>query len=156
MNKLLKELKEEPYGRRHIMDLYQYEDFNETKGLYPCAYSTLWSVRGEYLDMTLIQRSSDFITANSINKIQYVALQMMVAKHCGYKVGNFAHYVQNLHIYDRHEEQLYELLKRKPSTKVPKLILDTDKTNFYDFTIDDFKMIDYEPVYPQIKLELGI
>ena len=56
MNKLLEGLKKEPYGRRHIIDLYQFADFAETDGLFPCAYETLWSVRGEYLDMTLNQR----------------------------------------------------------------------------------------------------
>ena len=86
--------------------------------------------------------SSDFLVAGHINKMQYVALLMMVAKHCGYKVGKFTHFVQNLHIYDRHFEQLEEMLKRTPSDKVPKLILDTDKTDFYSFTIDDFKLID--------------
>lgn len=56
MNKLLKGLQEEPYTRRHIMNLYQYSEFEESEGLYPCAYETVWNVRGEYLDMTLHQR----------------------------------------------------------------------------------------------------
>ena len=87
MNKLLDGLKNEPYGRRHIINLYQYQDFDDSDGLYPCAMETQWSVRGEYLDMTLIQRSSDLLVANAINKIQYVALQMMVARHIGLKPG---------------------------------------------------------------------
>ena len=94
--------------------------------------------------------------ANHINKMQYVALMMMVAKHCGYKPGKFMHFVQNLHIYDRHIEQAKELLKRIPSNKTPILVLDTDKTNFYDFTAEDFKLVDYEPVKPQMRFELGI
>lgn len=156
MNKLLDGLKNEPYGRRHIMNLYQYSDFEETKGLYPCAFETQWSVRGEYLDMTLNQRSSDFLVAGHINKMQYVALMMMVAKHCGYKPGNFMHVVQNLHIYDRHMEQAKELLNRESSNEVPILILDTNKTNFYEFTAQDFKLINYNPVKPQLKFELGV
>ena len=156
VNKLLKGLQEQPYGRRHIIDLYQFADFEETEGLYPCAYQTLWSARGEYLDVTLIQRSSDYLVANHINKIQYVALQMMVARHVGLQPGKFTHYVENLHIYDRHLEQAKILLERTPSDKSPKLILNPEKKSFYDFTIEDFVMIDYEPVKPNVKFELGI
>lgn len=156
MNKLLNGLKNEPYTRRHIIDLYQYADFEETPGLNPCAFLTVWSVRGEYLDVTLHQRSSDYCTAGHINKIQYVALMMMVARHVGLKPGVFMHVVDNLHIYDRHVEQAKELIARTPSDKQPKLILNEGKTNFYDFTIDDFEMVDYEAVKPQLKFELGI
>ena len=66
------------------------------------------------------------------------------------------HIVDNLHIYDRHIEQAKEILSRKPSDKQPKLVLKYDKTNFYDFSIDDFEMLDYDPVKPQLKFELGI
>lgn len=156
MNKLLNGLKNEPYTRRHIIDLYQYSDFEETQGLHPCAFLTVWSVRGEYLDVTLHQRSSDYCVAGHVNKIQYVALMMMVAKHVDLKPGVFMHIVDNLHIYDRHIEQAKEILSRKPSNKQPKLVLKDDKTNFYDFSIDDFEMLDYDPVKPQLKFELGI
>lgn len=156
MNKLLDGIKKQPYGRRHIINLYQYADFQETSGLYPCAYETQWSVRGEYLDMTLTQRSSDYLVANHINKMQYVALMMMVARHCGYKPGKFKHDVQNLHIYNRHFDNAKILIERTPSGKQPKLILKEGKINFYDFTLDDFEIVDYEPVRPQLKFELGI
>lgn len=168
MNKLLNGLKNDPFGRRHIIDMYQYSDFEETEGLYPCAYSTLWSLRKVkdemYLDMTLIQRSSDYLVAGTgINQIQYVALLMMVAKHCGYKVGVFNHLRQNLHIYDRHIEQAEETIRRIQQLKQrevqsqPKLILNVpDGTNFYDITIDDFELIDYNPIKPQLKFDLAI
>lgn len=156
MNKLLNGLKNEPYTRRHIMNLYQYSDFEETKGLNPCAFMTVWTVRGQYLDMTLTQRSNDYLVAGHINKMQYVALMMMVARHVGLKPGVFMHVVDNLHIYDRHIEQAKEMLSRTPSNKKPKLILKEGKENFYDFTVDDFELIDYEPVKPQLKFELGI
>ena len=155
-NKLLNGLINEPYTRRHIIDLYQYSDFKETEGLNPCAFLTVWSVRGEYLDVTLHQRSSDYCVAGHVNKIQYVALMMIVARHVGLKPGVFMHVVDNLHIYNRHIDQAKELLSRTPSNKQPKLILKEGKSNFYDFTIDDFEIIDYEPVKPQLKFELGI
>jgi thymidylate synthase len=141
MNKILKGLKDDPFGRRHIINMYQYSDLNESKGLHPCAYETLWSVRkidGEYyLDMTLTQRSNDYVMAGYINKIQYIALQMMVASHVGYKVGKFFHLVQNLHIYDRHMDAVKEILDREPLNIQPKISL-FKKENFYDYSIDDF------------------
>lgn len=158
MNKLLGGLENQPYGRRHIINLYQYTDFEESAGLYPCAMETQWSVRKGLLDMTLIQRSSDVPVANAINKIQYVALQMMVARHLGLGLGKFCHYVQNAHIYDRHIDSIKEMLERDGQEDGSKLQLklDTDKTNFYDFCIDDFKIEGYEPNTPNFKFELAI
>lgn len=158
MNKLLNGLKTQPYGRRHIINLYQYQDFQETEGLFPCAMETHWSVRDGILDMTLIQRSSDVPVANAINKLQYVALMMMVAKHCDFKLGKFCHLVQNAHIYDRHVEQVKEMLERKGQEDCTdlRLVLDTDKTDFYTFTLEDFKLENYEPNKPNFKFELAI
>ena len=141
VNKLLDGLKNNPFGRRHIMSLWQEEDLRSSDGLMPCAFQTLWSCRklhGDmYLDMTLNQRSSDYITAGSINKIQYVALQMMVASHLGYKVGKFCHFVQNLHIYDRHIDAAREILDRTPIESQPIIDLPIKK-KFYDITLEDF------------------
>ena len=167
MNKLLDELKNDPFGRRHIIDLYQYSDMDRSDGLYPCAFLTIWNVRQDtktnerYLDLSLIQRSGDLLAAScsGVNEIQYTALLMMVARHCGYKPGKLFHYVANEQIYDRHMEQANELIRRYNEEFAymnPKLILNSDKHNFYDFTIDDFTMIDYDPIKPQLKFELGI
>lgn len=160
MNQLLDGLVNDPFGRRHIINMFQYEDLQSTKGLFPCAYETLWSVRkvGEdkVLDMTLIQRSNDFIVAGFINKIQYTALLMMVAGHCGYKVGKFCHLVQNLHIYDRHFDASAELLNKEPLDIQPKLILKEYK-NFYDYTINDFEIVGIDEISKiNSKLELAI
>ena len=161
MNQLLDGLVNDPFGRRHIISMFQYEDLRSTKGLFPCAYETLWSVRkvgeGKVLDMTLIQRSSDYLIANAINKGQYLALQMMIAGHCGYKVGKFNHLVQNLHIYDRHFDAVKELLEREPfETDYPYIELVENK-NFYDYTINDFKIYNTEKIKKlNNKLELAI
>ena len=160
MNKVLKGLKDDPFGRRHIINMYQYSDLNESKGLHPCAYETLWSVRkvdGEYyLDMTLTQRSNDYIMAGYINKIQYVALQMMVAAHCEYKVGKFFHLVQNLHIYDRHMDVVKEIMDRENLNTNPKISLKEVK-NFYDYTVDDFIISDINGIEKlSQKLEIAI
>ena len=161
MNKLLDGLVNDPFGRRHIISMYQYVDLEETNGLFPCAYETIWSVRkvGEdkVLDMTLIQRSNDYLVAGYINKVQYLALQMMVAGHCGYKVGKFCHLVQNLHIYDRHFDGVSELLDRTPlETDLPYIELMENK-NFYDYTINDFKIYNVDKITKlSSELELAI
>lgn len=145
LNTLIKGIQENPYGRRHIMSLWQEEDLRGVIGLPPCAFQTLWSVRGEFLDCTLVQRSQDILGANNINNTQYVALQMMIAKHCGLKPGKYMHVIENVHIYDRHVPIAKELLSRPISEKQPKLVFNPKSDNFYDFTIDDFSIIDYEP-----------
>lgn len=169
MDKLLYELRHDPYGRRHIIDLYQYKELSETDGLYPCAFLTIWNVRNdgngkEYLDMCLIQRSGDLLAAScsGVNEVQYSALLMMVARHCGYEAGVFTHFVANEQIYDRHKEQAkemverYKLLKDKGYDYVPRMTLNPNKNDFYEFTIDDFTLEHYEPMKPNLKLELGI
>ena len=162
MNKLLDGLKNDPLGRRHIISLWQEDDFN-SPGLNPCAFQTLWSVRGEYLDCTLIQRSNDVVAAGNINKLQYVALLMMVAKATGYKPGLFNHFIENYHVYDRHDWAIKEFITRydtlcaRGNLYKPQLVLDTDKTDFYSFTIDDFKVVNYNPL-PKLdkRIEIAI
>ena len=149
INKLINGLVNNPFSRRHIIDMYQYSDLEETPGLFPCAYKTSWSVRklndDYYLDMTLDQRSNDYIMAGYINKIQYVALQMMIASHCGYKVGKFCHFVQNLHIYDRHIDAANEILKREPLEKNPSIELITN-SDFYNIKIENFHIKNTEGI----------
>lgn len=172
INSIRKDLKESPNSRRMVMNLYQYEDMNETPGLHPCAMETLFSVRDGRLDMTLIQRSSDYLVANHINKIQYVALQLMLAKEAGLIPGKFSHLVNDCHIYDRHWTELEKMIPSsevdviiknydgignlKNSESLPKLVLNTNNTNFCDFTIDDFEMVNYHPKEVEVKFELGI
>lgn len=145
MDNLLHSLHINPYGRRHIMDLYQYADLKSGPGLHPCAFSTSWSVRDDngtlFLDMFLHQRSSDVLMANAINKAQYVALQMMVARDVGMKVGKFSHFVDNYHVYDRHLPAAHELLEREPlKENVWFRIKDDAPTRFWDMSVDDFEI----------------
>ena len=172
INKLIKDIENDPYGRRKIVSLWQETDLAETAGLAPCAFLTIWNVRGEYLDMMLVQRSGDMLTASGpggINEIQYAALLMMIARHTGYEPGCFTHVVANEQIYDRHMDAAEEMLKRYKELErqeedetiahkdcTPMLMLNPNKTNFYDFTIEDFTMVNYNPIKPQLKLELGI
>lgn len=166
LDNLINGIKENPYGRRHIMSLWQEEDF-KTEGLNPCCFMTMWTVRGEYLDCTLVQRSSDYIVSVAINEVQYVALQMMIAKACGLKPGKFSHYIANLHIYDRHLKEAEEMIARYEIMRdrelegnmdivEPKFKFNPKSTDFYEFNINDFSLEDYSPVKPQLKFELGI
>lgn len=166
MKNLLKGLKENPDGRRHIINLWQEDDFKETHGLKPCAFMTEWNVRHgkdgiDYLDMCLTQRSSDFATAGCINQVQYLVFLHLVARHLGLTPGRFTWFYNNIQIYDRHIEQAKELINRKPVDCEPKIWLNPEKTNFYDFTVDDIKIIDYprekiKEQNPQMKFEIGI
>jgi thymidylate synthase len=161
IGQLLNGLEKNPWNRRNIINLWQYQDFAETEGLLPCAFLSMYDVRRVdekiFLDATLIQRSNDMLVAHHINAMQYVALSMMIAKHFGWRVGKFFYFVNNLHIYDNQFEQAKELLGRTPSEKNPELRLNVpDGTNFFEIRAENFELIDYEPVKPQLKFELAI
>ena len=120
MKRLLDDIRKDPYGRRKVVSLWQEADLRETPGLAPCAFLTMWNVRGDYLDMSLIQRSGDMLTASGgggINEIQYAALLMMVANTVEKKPGVFTHFVANEQIYDRHMENAKEMLRRAKEAK---------------------------------------
>lgn len=173
-NNLITDIKENPYGRRHIMSLWQEEDFKESDGLMPCAFLTIWNVRGEYLDMCIIQRSGDMITASGaggVNEVQYACLQMMIAKATGYKAGKFTHFVANEQIYSRHINAANELINRADAHKLKistsnghydyefepiKMNFNPKSNNFYDFSIEDFSLENYNPIKPNLVLPLGI
>ncbi|AUW96303.1 thymidylate synthase [Streptococcus pluranimalium] len=159
--KILKQLEENPWNRRNVISLWDYEAFEETGGLLPCAFQTMFDVRqvdGDiYLDATLTQRSNDMLVAHHINAMQYVALQMMIAKHFGWKIGKFFYFINNLHIYDNQFEQANELLNREASDCQPRLVLNVpEKTNFFDIKAEDFSLVDYDPVKPQLSFDLAI
>lgn len=164
VNNLIADIKKDPYGRRKIMSLWQETDLRETKGLAPCAFLTIWNVRDKYLDMCMIQRSGDMLTASGaggINEIQYAALLIMIARTTGYEPGVFTHFVANEQIYDRHIDNAHELLRRAekidPNAKTPMLILNKEPgCDFKSIQVEDFEMKDYEYQEPQLKFELGI
>lgn len=166
VKKLLSGLKNDSDGRRHIICLWQEDDFLDKHGLKPCAFMTQWNIRHErdgedYLDMCLTQRSSDFLTAGCINQVQYVVFQYMIARHLGIKPGRFTWFYNNIQIYDRHINQAKEMLKRESVDCSPKIVLNEDKKNFYDFEVDDVKIEDYPKELirtknPQMKFDIGI
>lgn len=167
VNKILLEgIKNDPDGRRHILSMWQYDQFEKKHGLKPCAFETHWNVRHgrdgiDYLDMKLIQRSSDFAAAGCINQMQYLVFMLMIARHLGYTPGRFTWDCTNVQIYDRHIEQVKEMLNRESVECNPEIILNEDKTNFYDFTPDDVEIKGYpkkliKEKNPQLNFEIAI
>lgn len=161
IDNLLKGLEENPFSRRHIINLWQYEDLEESEGLAPCAFLAMFEVRRLdeklYLDLTLVQRSSDMLVALHINQLQYIALQMMVACHLGFEVGNFYHHVNNLHIYKNQISQAEKLLNRVPKKSEARLKLNAEPhTDFYSIKIEDFEVVDYKPNSKKIDFNIVI
>lgn len=147
INRLLDGIDKDPDGRRHIISLWQDEDFNELHGLKPCCFMTMFNVRheddGDYLDMSMTQRSCDYGTAGVINQVQYCVLLSLVARHTGYIPGKFTWFCNNIQLYDRHFDAANELLSREGIDCNPHIWLNPAKTDFYSFTKDDIKIIDY-------------
>ena len=142
VDRVLYDLKHNPQSRRIMTNLYNFQDLHEM-GLYPCAYSMTFNVTGDTLNGILNQRSNDMLTANNWNVVQYAILLMMFAQVSRLKAGTLVHVIADAHIYDRHIDMVKELIQR-PQHKAPKVIIDPTITNFYDFTVDSFKLEGYE------------
>lgn len=148
VDRVLYDLKHNPYSRRIMTNLYVHEDLHEMN-LYPCAYSMTFNVTGDRLNAILNQRSNDILTANNWNVVQYAVLLHMIAQVSNLKVGELVHVIADAHIYDRHIPLVKELIERK-QYPAPKFWINPDIKNFYDFTVDDVRLDDYE-TGPQIK-----
>ena len=154
VDRVLYDLKENPYSRRIMTNIYVHEDLHEMN-LYPCAYSMTFNVTKEEgseqltLNGILNQRSQDVLTANNWNVCQYAVLLHMFAQVCGMKAGELVHIIADAHIYDRHIPLIEELISREP-LPAPKFWLNPEVKDFYDFTPDDVRLEDYE-THPQIK-----
>ena len=154
VDRVIYDLKNNPYSRRIITNIYVHADLSEMH-LYPCAYSMTLNVTKKEGQDTLVlngilnQRSQDVLAANNWNVCQYSVLLHMLAQVCDMEVGEFVHVIADAHIYDRHIPLIEELIARKP-LPAPKFWLNPDVKDFYDFTPDDVKLIDYE-THEQIK-----
>lgn len=142
VDRVLYDLKNNPYSRRIMTNIYNHQDLNEMN-LYPCAYSVTFNVSDGKLNAILNQRSQDILVANNWNVCQYAILVHMLAHVSNLKVGEFVHVIADAHIYDRHIPLVKELIQRK-SYPAPKLAINTDKKDFYDFTVEDFVLEDYQ------------
>lgn len=142
VDRVLFDLKHNPHSRRILTNIYNFEDLHEMN-LYPCAYSMTFNVEGDRLNGILNQRSNDMLTANNWNVLQYSLLIYMFAQVSGLKPGKLIHVIADAHIYDRHVP-LVEKVIAKPEHPAPKLWINPEIKNFYDFTVDDFKLEGYE------------
>ena len=148
MDYVLKQLKETPYSRRIMTNLYQFHDL-ATGHLDPCCYSATYNVTKDknsdklVLNMVLNQRSQDILAANNWNVCQYAILLMMVAQVNDMIPGQLIHVIADAHIYDRHVDIIKELIER-PELPAPKVYLNPEVKNFYDFTTDDLIVEGYE------------
>lgn len=141
VDRVLYDLKHNPYSRRIITNLYVHSDLHEMN-LYPCAYSMTFNVTGDRLNGILNQRSQDVLVANNWNVCQYAALIHMFAQVSGLKAGELVHVIADAHIYDRHIPLVKELIGRSPYP-APKLLINPDVKNFYDFKVEDFVLENY-------------
>jgi thymidylate synthase len=154
VDRLIYDLKNNPYSRRILTSIYNFQDLHEM-ALYPCAYSMTFNVTKEpgseklVLNSILNQRSQDILTANNWNVCQYAILTMMIAQTCGMIPGEFMHVIADAHIYDRHIPLVEELITRE-QYPAPKIHLNPEITDFYQFTPDDVIVEDYV-TGPQIK-----
>ena len=154
VDRVIYDLKNNPYSRRIMTNIYVHQDLHEMN-LYPCAYSMTFNVTKKEgheklsLNGMLNQRSNDVLTANNWNVCQYAVLLHMLAQVCDMEVGELVHVIADAHIYDRHIPLVQELITREP-LPAPKFWLNPEVKNFYDFTPDDVKLIDYE-THEQIK-----
>lgn len=147
VDRVIYDLKNNPFSRRIITNIYVHQDLHEM-ALYPCAYSMTFNVtqqKGEEkltLNAVLNQRSQDVLAANNWNVVQYAVLLHMLAQVCGMQAGELVHVIADAHIYDRHVEIVRELIKR-PTYDAPKFWLNPEIKDFYQFTRDDVKVENY-------------
>ena len=142
VDRVLYDLKHNPASRRILTSIFNHADLHEM-ALAPCAYSMTFNVSGNTLNAILNQRSQDMLTANNWNVCQYAALVHMIAQVSGLQAGELVHVIADCHIYDRHVELVKKMLDN-PTFEAPKFEIDPTVTDFYAFTKDSFKMVDYK------------
>ena len=154
VDRVLFDLKNNPQSRRIMTNIYVHQDLNEMH-LYPCAYSMTFNVSGDTLNGILNQRSNDVLTANNWNVVQYAVLLHMFAQVSGLKVGELVHVIADAHIYDRHVPIVKKILNNE-QFPAPKFWINPEVKNFYDFTVDDFKLEGYEFTKLEDKIEVAV
>lgn len=156
ISKLIDTLKNDPNSRRMIVSAWNVADIDEMAkaGLPPCHLLFQFYVASGKLSCQMYQRSADTFLGVPFNIASYSLLTMMIAQATGLKPGDFVHTFGDTHIYLNHFEQVDEQLKRKPK-KLPKMKINPKVKSIFDFTIDDFELVGYDP-YPAIWAPIAI
>ena len=154
VDRVLYDLKHNPSSRRIMTNIYNFQDLHEMH-LYPCAYSMTFNVTDGKLNAILNQRSQDTLTANNWNVVQYAVLVHMFAQVSGLEVGELVHVISDAHIYDRHVPIVEKILQNK-QFNAPKLWINPEIKDFYDFTVNDFKLEGYEFTPLEDKIEVAV
>ncbi len=136
-------LQNDKSSRRIMTNIFNFEDLKDMN-LEPCAYGTQWLVKGGKLHLILNQRSQDMLAANGWNTMQYAALLCMFAQCAGLEVGTLTHNIGDCHIYDRHIPLIEKLINAKSIDVTPKLVINNDTKDFYEFKIEDFEIQGYD------------
>ncbi len=150
IKELIENLKKDPFSRRHMVVAYNPSEVKDM-ALPPChsLFQFYVSADGKKLSCQLYQRSGDVFLGVPFNIASYSLLLAMVAQVCGYQPYEFVHTFGDAHIYLNHVDQIHEQLSRTPR-KLPKLILNPEIKDIFDFKYEDIKIEDYDP-YPAIK-----
>lgn len=142
VDRMLWALRNDPYDRAMIADMFVHQDLHAMR-LRPCAHHIQLDVANGKLNMLLKQRSQDVLVANNWNVMQYAILQHMFAIHAGLEVGELVHVITDCHIYNWHIPMIEELIERD-GFEAPKLIINPEVKNFYDFKVEDFTLENYQ------------
>ncbi len=159
VDRVIYDLMNNPYSRRIMTNIYVHQDLHEMR-LYPCAYSVTFNVTKKkdsdklVLNAILNQRSNDILAANNWNVCQYAVLVHMLAQVCGFEVGELIHVIADAHIYDRHISIIEDLIER-PTYEAPTFWINPEIKDFYQFTVDDFKLLDYK-YGPKVEIPVAV
>ncbi|MGF7142939.1 thymidylate synthase [Anaerotaenia torta] len=159
VDRVIFDLKNNPYSRRIMTNLYVHQDLHEMR-LYPCAYSMTFNVTKKpdrdrlILNAVLNQRSNDILAANSMNVCQYAVLVHMLAQVCGYEAGELVHVIADAHIYDRHIPIIKELIQR-PTYDAPEFWMNPEVKDFYQFRVEDFELRNYQ-FGPKVEIPVAV
>jgi len=153
VSEVIREIKKNPDSRRLVVSAWNVSEISKM-ALAPCHAMFQFYVSDEKLSLQLYQRSADVFLGVPFNIASYSLLLMMVAQVTELEVGDFVHSFGDIHIYKNHFEQVKVQLSRKPKS-LPKMNLNTDVKNIFDFKYEDFKLTNYEP-YPAIKASVAI
>ncbi len=150
---VIERIRSEPTSRRLIVSAWNVAEV-DSMALPPCHTLFQFYVAGGRLSCQLYQRSGDLFLGVPFNIASYSLLLMMVAQACGLKAGEFVHTFGDAHLYSNHVDQAREQLTREPRP-LPRMRLNPDVGSVFDFTLDDFELVGYEP-HPPIRAPIAV